>query len=59
MMNSEIRVSENLKYKIIIAVNKDLKMDLEVEQGEDPSLLDIQKVLLYMCLQIGSQLNEE
>jgi hypothetical protein len=34
-------------------------MDFEVEQGEDPSLLDIQEVLLLVSLQIGGQLNEE
>lgn len=60
MMNSEIQVSENLKYKVIIIVNdSDISMEIAIEAGEAPDWLEVQRALLLMCLKLGSPLDEE
>lgn len=59
MMNSVMEALEDHKFEIVISVGEGISLGLNVEKGESPSLLDIQEVLLLMCLQIRSQLNEK
>ena len=58
MMQPEIAQSRDRKYNVIISVDDGLSLTVDLEQGEQPSLLDLQEVLLLMSLQIRSQLNE-
>jgi hypothetical protein len=57
----EVQESESLRYDIVLEVNgEDIQMQvMKAEGSADPELLNIQKVLLLMCLQIGNQFNEE
>jgi hypothetical protein len=58
-MNSEIQASETRKFDLIVSVEEDnIEMYVDSESYE-PSVWEIQKVLMLMCLQIGNQLNEE
>ena len=61
MMHSEMeQVSENRKYSINIVVEgSDISLDFTVEKGITPYWIEIQQALLLMCIQIGSQLDEE
>ena len=61
MMHSETeQASENRKYSINIVVEgSDISLDFTVEKGITPYWIEIQQALLLMCIQIGSQLDEE
>jgi len=61
MMHSETEQAlENRKYSINIVVEgSDISLDFTVEKGITPYWTEIQRALLLMCIQIGSQLDEE
>ena len=60
MMNSEIQASAIPKFSILIEVNgEDISMKVDSNENNVLDPLEVQRALLYLCIQIGSQLNEK